>query len=93
MSQGLQVWGADGVIVFDTNTRAGILIGEITTGTTNGSITDYRLSMGSGFCMVMNGSFSFSSAIPVARISGSTLTWEFPPEGARQDSVILYGVF
>ena len=97
MPQGLQIWDANGVSVLDATTRAGLIIGNASTGVSDGSVTDSRLGFGTPFWFCTLKSFTVGDIpiIPIISFSGTTITWQFPPSypnGKRKDCLISYGV-
>ena len=92
MSQGLQVWDGGGAIVLDTNTRAGVALGVISTGTSAGSFIDADLSLGEPFFFTLPGAPGWNGNVAVITISGTTIYWSFPSAGSNQSSLIIYGI-
>ena len=90
MPQGLQIWNAAGVSIFDTTTLAGIILGSVVSGTADGSFSDLKLANGTGFCVVVPGQFGIGVTPPAVYISGTTILWKFPP-GGGDSSTIFYG--
>lgn len=107
MSQGLQVWDANGVLKVDTNIRYARFLGEVaSSGSSNGSISHSGLALGTPFALVLplpSGTKPEppkSWIFPTIRFSGTTLIWEFityssaafPPSYSRQPAKILFGI-
>lgn len=97
MPQGLQIWDANGDFVLDTNSRIGLIISNIQTGTVGGSVTDARLGVGTPFWFCVLNSFTVGNApiIPMISLSGNTLSWQFPAwtYGVPGACTISYGVY
>ena len=79
MTQGLQVWDANGVIVLDTTIRVGTHLGEVSTGRSNGSFYDERLKRGNPyfFASINYAPASWEFINPDVVISGGTISWSF----------------
>lgn len=95
MPQGLQCWDASGNMTLDITDRLTRYLGEVYTGTTDGSITDVNLSTGTPwFVMRDTSNFeSFNEAPCTLSISGNTISWTFGSTGARTNKKIIYGVY
>lgn len=95
MSQGLQVWDANGVTMLDLSTRTGLVIGTINASLSNGSFTDARLSAGTPFWIATAAEFAgLRTDIPIVTISGTSISWTFryTDQDARVPVQIIYGV-
>jgi len=96
MSQGLQIWDANGQLILDTTYRVARRLGTVTTGMSNGSLNIPDLSQGQPFFIseALRDPGSYY-VIPSVSISGTTLSWSFPsqyPE-QRNSMSVTYGVF
>jgi hypothetical protein len=95
MAYGLKVWDSLGNVVLDTDTRVGRVIGTITTGTTNGSLTSAAFSQGSPFYTVYTVGGSSYEVQPYVQVVGTTLSWYWDTSGASYNAncIIIYGVY
>ena len=95
MAYGLQVWDSSGNTVMDTSTRMGRVLGTVSTGITNGSITNSAFSQGSPFYVVSTVGGSGYDVQPYVNVVGSTLTWYWGTSGAWYNAscIIIYGVY
>lgn len=93
---GLDVWDASGRHVFGTSTRCARLLGQVNTGTGNGSINDGRLTEGTPFFQIISTAQNTLTYVPAVTFSGSTLSWTWPGSldaTYHSNCVITYGVF
>ncbi|WP_081651352.1 hypothetical protein [Cupriavidus sp. WS] len=103
MPVGLEIYNAAGVRTFSTNDRVGRVLGSVSTGTIDGSISHQELTNGQAFCNVIPlGSIPGPGDSPLAiaevTIVGGTIRWAFPAWSAavgaqRANSVLVFGVF
>lgn len=97
MPQGLEIWNANGDLVLDINSRIGLIISHIQTGTVDGSVTDARLGVGTPFwfCVLNSFTVGYVPVTPTISLSGNTLSWQFPgyTYGVRSACTISYGVY
>lgn len=93
MSIGLQTFDETGAVILDTTTIVGLAIGNISTGTVNGSYTDSRLSEGTPFAMSQPNLMGPGTVAPVVTLSADTISWEYPPgNGERASCIIVFGI-
>ena len=99
MSQGLQIWDASGELVLDTKYRVAKLIGRVTTGTSNGSISVPAFSKG---IPIFYGILDSSAQVnpywqyhPSISVAGNTLSWFFSDSYPqyRASVIITYGYY
>lgn len=101
MPAGLQVWDANGNVVFDSTVKTTYVIGYANTGTSNGSLTDTNLvGRENSFwvCVVEvpePSSFSKGIAIPDFTLADGVLSWTFSTGSfiEIQDIRFMYGVY
>lgn len=96
MAFGLKIWDELGNVVLDTNVRVGRIIGQVTSGTSAGSISVPDFAQGTPWFIVQPiTSAGFTAEVPNVTISGNTLSWTFPlaPNYTSISSIISYGVF
>lgn len=96
MPAGLQTWDASGNPLIDLTSRLGRIVGTHTTGSSNGSITNAGLALGTPFALisqpgsvVSNGGTFYPS--PTVSFSGTTMSWTFTGSGAP--TTIVYGIY
>ena len=96
MPQGLQVWNENGVLQIDVTSRLGILLGNVDTGTSDGSITVSNFSLGTPYFFATALSLIPPyGLIPAVWVSGNTLNWQFiggTPTSPKVNVRIFYGV-
>lgn len=91
MPQGLQIFDADGIIIFDTNVKAGRVLGTATVAaSTAGSVSNAGLTTGTPFWIYQASTTAFFAQAPTITVSGSTLSWAADSQRA---GLIVYGVF
>ncbi|GLV22018.1 hypothetical protein TomMM35A_18710 [Sphingobium sp. TomMM35A] len=97
MPYGIRVRDSSGNLMVDTTDNLGRALGQVSTGTSDGSITVTDWSaQGVKFALPIPVGFMFSSLVsPKHAISGNTLSWSWEagiPAGNRLSTIILYGV-
>ena len=97
MAFGTRVWDAAGTLQLDSTDNAGRYLGQVTTGTSNGSATVSGWSdQGAPFFEIVPLAYQFSSLVPpIVTRSGNTLSWSFESgilSGNRMSVTIMYGV-
>ncbi|CQR73295.1 hypothetical protein SOV_50780 [Sporomusa ovata DSM 2662] len=92
MAQGLQCFDSAGALVLDVTDRLTRILGEFTTTTANGSITDANLTSGTPWFFQVTEENPFN-AICTITISGQTITWTFSSYGVKTAQTFRYGVF
>ena len=95
MSQGLQIFDADGNITLDITDRFTRCLGIITSGTTSSSVIDADLANGVPWYIVRivpMDNIGFIQPLLVT-ISGTTLSWTFSGAGDAYSHYIYYGVY
>ena len=97
MSQGLQIWDANGALTVDITTRLASLIGWVDTNGANGSLSVPDFGRGTPFAFanitVLGG---ISSVTPAVTASGTTLSWAYVGGTAgapRLNARIFYGTY
>lgn len=102
MSEGLQIWDQNGVLTFDLADRFGLAIGMVSTGTTNGGVSDSRLAMGTPFYYLIPRSWTLGgltngsrdNVVPIITVTGSSILWSWPAiSGTRVAHDLVYGVY
>lgn len=100
MPQGVEVYDAQGRLVFGVTDRLTRIIGQVSTGTTAGSISVPAWALGLGtpwvFVQQRNASANlFGKRTVRADVSGTTLSWSFEGLASWEalPAVIQYGVF
>lgn len=96
MATGLQVFDGQGNVILDTTTRMGVLLGQVNTGKSNGSVTNSAFSRGTPFYVATSTENGATSVIgPNITISGNTLSWQFnnPGFSGNHGFLIIYGVY
>ena len=93
MAHGLQVFDSSGNTIIDISTKVGNIVGTVNTGTTNGSVTDSKLSTGIPI-YILYSLATYSAAQPVVTASGSTISWDWGSisSGGRVPCILIYGV-
>lgn len=92
MTQGLQCFDNTGALVLDVTDRLTRILGEFTTTTTNGSITDANLTSGTPWFYKISADNPFN-AICTIIISGQTISWTYSAFGVITPQNFRYGVF
>lgn len=92
MAQGLQIFDSAGALVLDITDRLTRILGEFTTTTANGSITDANLTSGTPWFYKISDDNPFN-AICTITISGTTISWTFSSYGVITAQSFRYGVF
>ena len=84
MPSGLQVWDANGRVLFDSNSNTTKIVGSVNTGTSGGSITVPEFTLGQGWAAVNKINTDTSNFddlmlgnFPAIEINGNTLSWSF----------------
>lgn len=91
MPQGLQIFDAAGNVIFDTNVRAGRVLGVASVvAATAGSVTNAGLATGTPFWAFQTTTTSYFTAAPTISVSGTTLSWGAEAGAAGN---IVYGVY
>jgi len=91
MPQGLQIWDTSGNLVFDTNTNAGRVLGNVTvTASTAGSATNAGLTTGRPFWIFQVTTTQYFTKQPAISVSGTTISWD---NTAEENGYIVYGVY
>lgn len=97
MPSGIQIFNGSGSIVFDTNDRAGKIVGILnTTAPASGSVVLSGMGEGIPFFMCVNNQGTYGGPLLVWNASNSTLTWSFTPGDASLPSetyTVYYGVY
>lgn len=98
MAQGIRTRDANGDVLVDISDQLTRIIGMVTTGTSDGSVTDPGLQEGEPFVAVLPPSEAVNYFMPFFEFSGDTMSWSF--EDYNPDSLFagkmsvtaLYGV-
>lgn len=90
MSYGFRAYGPDGQVQVTVDSNLTQIRGVFSTGTSNGSRTDFSLASGTPFCGVLN--HSGSLYLPTVSVSGTTISWTFSPGGFNESALVFYGV-
>jgi hypothetical protein len=91
MPQGLQIMDADGNVIFDTNVRAGRVLGTATVAaSTAGSVSNAGLTTGTPFWIYQATTTAYFARAPTISVAGSTLSWAADSDRA---GLIVYGVY
>ena len=95
MSAGLQIWDASGNLIFDTPTRCGRVLGTVSFGNTNGSVSNAQFAAGTPFWFVSQTSPGYAAYQPTIAVASNTLTWTWSTSGAagNQGGTIIYGIY
>ncbi|TWH49586.1 hypothetical protein [Sporomusa sp. KB1] len=100
MPAGLQCWDADGNLTLDITDRLTRVLGTIQTGTSDGSITDNNLLLGTPwyFTYYLDDNHFWRSRPLKISFSSNILSWAFISTGGNYqntniDTMILYGVY
>lgn len=91
MPQGLQVWDASGNLQVDTNTTMANVLGTVSSGTTNGSLTDANFAKGTPFAIAMPATTTFATAGLYISFAGNVMTWTWDTTGTKAAQTIVYG--
>ncbi len=94
MPAGFQCWDENGTLLYDTTTNMGRILGTISTGGVNGSLSVPAFSQGTPFAfpvLVLSDAASVDVFQPLVTISGTTLSWTYP-RGSGQ-ATIVYGTY
>lgn len=79
MAQGLQIFGPDGSLVLDSNTRVTKILGSAFV-SSDGSMSVAIPGGGSLFAYIVAGaSVGPTSLIPIITISGNSISWQLNP--------------
>lgn len=95
MPQGLQIFDAGGNCILDITDRLTRVLGEVTTGAANGSISNSALTSGTPWHVNTNTDGTIcgqSDAQCVVSFSGATMSWAYGA-GTVKNVNILYGVY
>lgn len=95
MKAGLRCRDKDGTIIFDTTSKISRVLGEFTTGRSEGRLTDDQLSNGKAFVVFIGyAEFEQNAYFPHVWFEGNAICWRFFGEWwSRRNSVkFLYGV-
>lgn len=95
MPAGLQVWNSAGTLVLDTTSRLATYVGQVNTGTSNGSIvTDTTKGTPWAYSIPVNPPTIFH-VLPDVWFSGNTLNWSFASVQWSDPApvIINYGFF
>ena len=81
MMAGLHIWDASGVLVLDTSTRVGTLVGSVDTYAVNGSISVPATLSGEALFFAKQLSFPLQNTYiyPTITLAAGTLSWVYPP--------------
>ncbi|WP_157214956.1 hypothetical protein [Pseudomonas sp. GM79] len=100
--QGLQIFDASGQLTMTTDTLVGRYLGYFSTGVSNGSVADGRLSSGTPYYFAESVGLNTDTTIlcqPIVSISDAGISWSFPDFQAGNGSLaprvainIFYGV-
>lgn len=93
MPAGFQVWDASGNLIVTVTDRLTRVLGQVDTGTSNGSITDGNFSLGSPFFYYVSYSNSRPIYQPVITLTGISLSWSFNVSSPRFGGRIIYGIY
>lgn len=95
MPLGMQVWDASGNLIVDTATYMGRILGTVSTGTSNGSVTNAGFATGQPWWFITRKTSSAYMYTPKITISGNTLSWQFESGtyANKADCLITYGVY
>lgn len=93
MPSGIKIWDASGNVVFDTTVKAGRVLGQVSTGTANGSVTNADFSQGVGWFTVAPVATGLGTYVPTVTLSGTTVSWSFWSAVPKCPCIITYGVY
>jgi hypothetical protein len=95
MPAGFQTFDDSGAVDLDTSTRVATVINVVTTGKSNGSVTNAAFSKGEPFWSAIPKGGSWTVFAPKITVSGNTLSWTFNNSGAsyNTDHDIVYGIY
>jgi len=94
MPAGLECFDSLGRSVISVTTRITRILGNVTTGIANGSISNPGFSQGTAYYLVLGQDVGLLS--PTISISGNTLSWSWEstiPNEYRDSAEIQYGVY
>jgi hypothetical protein len=93
-SYGLRCWDAAGNLTIDVSDRLGRILGVLTTGGADGSISNNGFLQGTPFFVVTAlGNIGSAANLPTSvTVSGNTMTWQYQSV-VPADCIIHYGVF
>jgi len=82
---------ASGNIIFDTNVKAGRVLGTATVAaSTAGSVSNAGLATGTPFWIYQANTTAYFAQAPTISVAGTTLSWAADSQRA---GTIVYGVF
>jgi hypothetical protein len=91
MPQGLRIMDVDGNVIFDTNVRAGRVLGSATVAAgAAGSVSNAGLATGSPFWIFQTTETGYFAQSPTITAAGTTLSWAADSDRA---GFIIYGVY
>jgi hypothetical protein len=90
----MQVYDASGNIIVDTSTKLGQILGTVSTGISNGSVTNSAFSFGAPFYFILPSGSGYNVQ-PDVDITGATLSWSWVTSGESYNNpcTIIYGVY
>ena len=96
MAQGLQIFNANGKLVFDLNNRTTYVLGTGSTGTDDGSISDSGIVAGRTWVVVT--SAPADAVIPIFTVSSGKISWDFYMSQSisvvhKRNITFMYGVY
>lgn len=94
MSQGLQVFHADGSVALDTTWRITRVMGSVVTGIVDGFIDVPDLAQGAPWYSLL--AADFGNIVPNVEISGTRISWSFFNAGGTayaRSATIVYGTY
>ena len=93
---GVKIWDKDGKLAVGPTTAVGSILGVVTTGGVNGSITDARFSQGTPrifAALPVNESSGDGYYSPIFSFSGNVLSWTYRTGSFYKPNIrIIYGV-
>lgn len=93
MGIGLQIWDANGVLVFDTNDRVTKVHGRISI-SASGSAPFTLLRGNNPFYIFMPTSWDMVNfSPPNIGVSNDTITWTYPAGRSPLPGILLFGMF
>ena len=88
-----EVYDASGNVIVSLDSRLPRIIGQVNSGTANGSITDAALANGTPFAIPLPPDSSNLRVTINISFSGTTMSWQFLNSPPTAGYTILYGYY